>query len=128
MRPHIYPKFWGMRLEFGKYSLAIAAAEKGAPPSGRGEETAPRSNRDSKSPETEGQHEATDPPKFWGVGLGFRKYSLAIALLLPRNALHHRGEEKVASAGEDAYGGAACPVKQGRVEHGHTVTGRVVDG
>ena len=80
---------------------------------------------DSKSPRNRGQHEATDPPKFWGVGLGFRAH-LAIALPLPRNALHHRGEET--TAGEDAYGGAARPVQHGRVEHGHTVTGRVVDG
>ena len=62
------------------------------------------------------------------MGLGFRKYSLAIALLLPRKALHHRGEETVASAGEDAHDGAARPVLHGRVEYGHTVTGRVVDG
>jgi len=76
---------------------------------------------DSKSPRNRGQHEATDR----GVGLGFRAH-LAIALPLPRNALHHRGEET--AAGEDAYGGAARPVQHGRVEHGHTVTGRVVDG
>ena len=37
MRPQIYPKFWGMGLEFGKYSLAIAAAGIGAPPPGRAE-------------------------------------------------------------------------------------------
>ena len=80
---------------------------------------------DSKSPRNRGQHEATDPPKFWGVGLGFQAH-LAIALPLPRNALHHRGEET--AAGEDAYGGAARLVQHGRVEHGHTVIGRVVDG
>ena len=65
---------------------------------------------DSKSPRNRGQHEATDR----GVGLGFRAH-LAIALPLPRNALHHRGEET--TAGEDAYGGAARPI-----------AGRVVDG
>ena len=70
----------------------------------------------SKSQRNRGQHEATDPPKFWGVGLGFRAH-LAIALPLPRNALHHRGEET--TAGEVAYGGAARPVQHERVEHGH---------
>ena len=67
-------------------------------------------------------------PKFWGMGLGFRKYSLAIALPLPRKALHHRGEETAASAGEDAHDGATHPVLHSQVEYGHTVITRVVDG